>query len=755
MSDVAVELQKLVSNMQRGDTKAAIEVADRILTSDPQNFDALQLRALAAYYGRDLSAALRDIERAISLRKDFAQAFNTYGIILKAMGRHDDAIRQFEAALQRRQSYPEALYNIGNCHHEKGSLASAAAFYEKALAQDGTLLAALNNLGIVLGKQKNHAAALKCFDQAIRKQPRFAEGHYNRGDALAALGDFEQAIVSYGNALQLRPVFPAAHCNRANALRLLGRSSEALADYDKAILQDRAFVEAHIGKAAVLNELGRVDDALFCLDAALALRPKLAEAHSNRGNALKTLRRLDEALASYDRAIALKPDYAEAYCNRGKVQRDLRRLDDALASYERAISLRPDYAEAYSNRGVVLNEQGRLDEALESFSRAMTLEPGNASAWLGLARIDTEAGRFAEAEAKYLKSCALDPKAVAPLCGLAGVKKFSDGDPLIQEFVARLAEPSLSADDRSFLHHSYAKICNDLGRYDDAMEHFLLGKRLLAPRFNINRHREKHAALKNLFTRQFFADRAGLGVPDERPVFIVGMPRSGTTLTEQILASHPRVGGLGELPHMSSLAESLGSGLRDPQRFATEVSALGATDIACLAEVYREAYRACDPGHVRLVDKMPHNFQWLGLIALLFPKAHVIHCRRNPLDNCVSIFMQSYIDTHDYAKDLTLLGEYYREYESLMRHWQEVLPIQIHDCVYEDTVGDMAARTRALLAFLQLDWDANCLNFHQQDSQVRTASSWQVRQPVFDTSIGRWRRYERHLKPLSDALGAG
>lgn len=375
MSGNHLKLQTLVTYVQSGRFRQAIELADEILRLDPRNFDALHLRALACFYDKKLPDALLGIERALTIRKDIANAFNTYGIILKALGRYGDAIVQFKAALHRKPDYKEALYNIANCYQEKEDFDSAVRFYEKAIALDANLVAAINNLGVVLARQKKHAAALKCFDDALRKVPRFAEAHYNRGDALAALGDCEAAISAYDVALKLRPVFPRAHCNRANALRELGRLREALDDCDKAIAQDVMFAEAYVSKAVVLNELGQLEESIACLDKAISLKPDYAEAHSNRGNALKDLRRFDEALASYNKAISLKPDYAEAYYNLGKALKDLKRLDEALASYNKAISLKPDYAEAYGSRGNALSDLRRFDEALASYDKAISLNP--------------------------------------------------------------------------------------------------------------------------------------------------------------------------------------------------------------------------------------------------------------------------------------------------------------------------------------------------------------------------------------------
>jgi hypothetical protein len=210
---------------------------------------------------------------------------------------------------------------------------------------------------------------------------------------------------------------------------------------------------------------------------------------------------------------------------------------------------------------------------------------------------------------------------------------------------------------------------------------------------------------------------------------------------------------MGELLMIPKIVNEIRKGIHHRKQFMDALSGLMAHDVADMAESYREAYRNVDARYTRLVDKMPHNFEQLGLIALMFPKAHVIHCRRNPLDTCVSVYMQSYMNKHSYAQDLGTLGRYYRNYADLMEHWQQVLPLPIHDCVYEEMIGDFEGSLKSMLSFLGLEWDPGCLEFHQRDGRVRTASNWQVRQPLYDKSIGRWRHYRKHIGPLAATLG--
>lgn len=595
-------------------------------------------------------------------------------------------------------------------------------------------------------------AAESHFTAALKLVPGRPSVLTNLSIVYTRMGRLDEALALASAAVKAEPSNPLL-LQQLGAVQLkLGRAGEALISFEAACGEDPSLAEACNGRGNALTALHRDEAALESFDRAIRLKPGYAEAYLNRGRVLRLLGRPDEALASYLQAIALRPDQAEAHNNLGNLLKDLGRLDEALASYDSAIGLKPDYAEALSNRGNVLCDLNRLDAAEASYQHAAAAG-GQAEAWLGLARIRSETGRFAEALEMYERARRVDPDRVEALCGIAENRRFQNGDPLILEYERLLTLRHLTDDDRARLHHAFAKICNDLARHDDAITHYARGKRLLATRFDLAGQARTYEALMTTFDRPFFAARQGFGSPDRRPVFVLGMPRSGTTLTEQILASHPRVEGLGELPGLPRLAKALGGNPFDVRHFATAAAQLSASDAAALAGRYCEAYAQAAPESLRLVDKQPHNYEWLGLIALMFPHARIIHCRRDPLDTCLSMYMQKFNGNHGYNQDLSVLGGYYRNYEMLMAHWREVLPVAIHDVVYENVVNDLEAEARALVSFVGLDWDAACLDFHLKERRVDTPSRWQVRQPLYDRSVGRWRHYERHLGPLRQALG--
>lgn len=497
----------------------------------------------------------------------------------------------------------------------------------------------------------------------------------------------------------------------------------------------RRFVEAERAYQTVLRENPEHPDALNLMGV-LAI-----EAGQHR-----------IALDYMGKAVKLAPGQAIYRNNLGNALILSTRPEEAVPHLEKAVKLDPDYAEAWSNLGKAWRQIGNIEKAGKYFSEALSVAPGFLRAQIGAAEIQSEMGQFEEAQAAFSRILRLDPRNVEALCGMAATHKLKPDDPLIENFEKLLRDPILRDDEGAPLHHAFGKICNDLGRYEDAFLHFTRGKELKKLRFHMELHSATYAAAKRLFTPAFFAERKHFGTRDKRPVFIVGMPRSGTTLTEQILSSHHSVAGLGELPNLRRIVGGLSFGSGDPTAFTTRVAALSAAEVADLANTYCKAYERAPKTALRMIDKSPHNYELLGLIALMFPEARILHTRRSPMDNCVAIYLQNFNESHGYNGDLTTLGAYYREYRVLMDHWHAALPIRMLDVDYEKTVADLEPGARALVDYLGLDWDENCLRYFEAKRQVRTPSRWQVRQPIYDSSVGRWKNYEKYLGPLKAAL---
>jgi tetratricopeptide (TPR) repeat protein len=433
---------------------------------------------------------------------------------------------------------------------------------------------------------------------------------------------------------------------------------------------------------------------------------------------------LDEAVAQYRQALALKPDYAKAHSHLGVVLQDQGKLDDALANYRQALALKPDFAEAHNNLGHALRELGRLTEARHAYETAIELAPQKPGFYYGLAQM----------------------------------KRFAQGDTDLAAMEKLGLEPvSLSAEDRIQLGFALGKAYRDLGDHERSFRHLLEGNSLKRQEIVYDEAATAglFARIREVFTPELMREKRGLGDPSPAPVFIIGMPRSGTTLIEQILASHPKVFGAGELRHITNAAAKLSRPDGAPVPFPEAVSCMGGEQLRRLGESYIAAIRALAPNAERITDKMPGNFRFAGLIHLVLPNARMIHARRDPIDTCLSCFSKLFGGNHPYCYDLAELGRYYRTYEALMAHWRKVLPPDVMlEVQYEEVTADPECQARRIVVHCGLEWEDACLLFHKNERPVRTASAVQVRQPIYRTSVGRWRPYEHLLGPLIEALRA-
>jgi len=560
------------------------------------------------------------------------------------------------------------------------------------------------------------------YDQAIERAPGSAAAHNNRGLILNKMHRYDEALASYDRALALKPELAELHNNRSATLQAIGRYHEALASCDRAIELKPDFANAHNNRGATLPHLMRYREALASCDRALELRPDFAEAHHNRGVSLLEMGRYEEALASCDQALALKPDSAEAHINRAAIMQQLKRYDDAVASCDRAIALRPELAEAYQTRGLCLVSKGDMREA----------------------------------EAMYLTALALKPNFPDPWFGLTSIRRYRDPDHADAKAIRSLLDrPGIGWQERDCLNFSLGKIYDDCGLYDEAFECFRQANQMRnnAVFYDPGRVAQFTDSIIEVFSREFLAQSFAFASESASPLFIVGMPRSGTTLMAQILSNHSSIASAGELPtileSISMLPELMGKEIFYPEAARNLTPAVGKR----LVDSYEKRLRRdleSDVPHV--IDKHPLNFRHLGFIAMLFPKARIIHCTRHPLDTGLSNYFQRFNFPYDYSFDLRNIGHFYGEYFRTMEHWRNVLPIAPIEVSYEDMVMKTEQVARETLHALGLEWDERCLAPHTNRNAVDTASKWQVRQPIYQESVDRWRHYEKHLAPLKDLL---
>jgi tetratricopeptide (TPR) repeat protein len=615
-------------------------------------------------------------------------------------------------------------------------------------------------LGASLHAQGRWHEAVDAQRKAVALSPHDALAHYVLGDSLMALKQPVLAAQSYRLACSIKPDFADAYFKLANAMAVQNCHDEAIDAYRGALKLRPDFSQAHANLGFTLMSAHRHAEAEPHLRSALRAHPDSAPIHHALGLVLYAQARLDEATESFRRAAALMPNDAEICANLGNALRELGAFDEAEACYRRAMALNDQFARVYADLGALFYLQERYAEAEQSYRQAMALQPDDAQACNNLGRSIRRQGRLDEARKHFEAAMAIDPESVEAYCNLAALRTFTPEDPepqRLEQLVHKL--PSLSEHLRTRYWFSLGKMREDLGHYDDAFAAYAQGNRL------------KHAKLKpdesakidlletvrNVFDERFFASHPIPTCTGASPIFIVGMPRSGTSLIEQILSTHPDVHGAGELPDLEEILFDLAAQAGKPMAtFPHIVARMTTEERLRLGEAYADRVWKLAPSAVRIVDKMMANFAYVGLIRLMLPNAKIIHAMRDPMDSCFSCYATLfYRNNLDFTYDLGELGRYYVRYIELMKHWQRVLPPgSILDLRYEDMVTDTEAQARRLLDYLGLPWDPRCLDFHQNKRVVKTASAAQVRRPVYRSSVARWTHFEAHVRPLLDIVQA-
>ena len=634
--------------------------------------------------------------------------------------------------------------------HDRGRLQEAEQRYRIVLDADGRHFDALYRFGLIRLQQGRFADAELLFRRAAKVDPRSADAQLHLAVALTGLKRHDEAIRRYAKALALRPNFAEAHNNLGYALQSAGQAEQAAVHYRNALAINPDYAEARNNLGAALAALGRHEEAVAQYQAAIGLRPAYAEAHRSLANALGVLERYEEAAAHYEKVLSMLPNDAAARTALGNTLHRLDRTDEAIAQYEKALAASPAYAEAHASLGNTVHRLGRTQEALEHFQRALAIDASDAGFHSSLGGALVALGRSEEASRAFEQAIALAPRKAGFFWNLASVRRFSADDRYFASML-ELAETidTLATEEQIDLHFALGKAFADIGDHERSFEHLLRGNALKRQQITYDEEKalQRLERIRGVFTAELLRGRRGLGCPSAAPIFIVGMPRSGTTLIEQILASHPQVFGAGELRQMATLAQRIGGA--NAATFPEAVQGLPGEDLRKIGEQYVQAVTRLAPGAERIADKMPGNFSLVGLIHLALPNARIIHACRDPRDTAFSCFSLLFSGSLEFTYDLAELSRYSRAYANLMAHWREALPAGVMlEVQYEDVVHDLEGEARRIIAHCGLQWDDSCLAFYKTERSVRTASATQVRQPIYQTSIGRWRRHEAQLQPL-------
>jgi tetratricopeptide (TPR) repeat protein len=711
--------------------------------------------AIAMHHAGQLSAAAKLYQKILGLEKENADALHLLGVVHHQQGDHARAVEEIGRAVVLRPSVPGFHANLAEAYRALGQFDRAAG----------------------------------CCRTALRLSPDYPEAHCNLGLALQGLGRHAEAADQFRRALELRPDYATAHSNLGVTLRELGRHEEAFTHFSKAVELDPTSPMARTNLGQMLVDRGRAEEGLAHCQEAVRLKPDLAPLHHNLGNALRALDRFGEARSAFLEAIRLDPDLAQAYAHLGLVLQQEGDLGDALTWLKQAVDLKPDNAAfweflaelhgeredsaeaircwqrtlaleperptAHNGLGWALQEEGKSLEAAESYRAALRLKPDFAGAQMGLGGLHEELGELAEAEAAFRKALALQPTFALPHAGLATLLRGKLADADLIELEKRLADPKLGQGPRAQLLFALAHVLDARGNCQRAAECLRQAnalslemdrrhKRTYVP----GEHERAVDGILQAFGPDFFTRLAGSGLKTRRPVFVFGLPRSGTTLVEQVLASHSGVYGAGELRLARQSFEAIPQVLGRTEGPLPCVPDLKSESIRVLADRHFEALRVLDDGKSeRIVDKMPDNYMYLGFLAALFPDAVFIHCRRDLRDVAFSCWMTDFRSIR-WANDPENIATRFEQYRRLMRHWQTVLPVPIHEVEYEKLVDDFETQARRLLAACDLEWEPACGRFHETARPVRTASLTQVRQPIYRQALARWKNYEATLADL-------
>lgn len=726
-----------------------------LLEREPGNAAAWHLYGILHHQNGYHARAAELIGRAIDLRPEAAAYHANLAEVQRALGQCEEAIGSCRAALGLQPDYPEAANNLGLALFDLGRYAEAVEQYRVALRMRPGFATAQNNLANALRELGRTDEALEAFRAALALDPEHAMALSNLGQMLILQGEAEEALPHLLKAVQLAPDLPAAHNSLGCAYRALERWDEA----------GRAFAAA-----LELANLRRE-------------RPEVqARVHANLGFTLQLLKWRGKAIQCFRRAAELAPEDVATWRTLGDAYAAVEDFAEALPCYRKVVALRPQWALGHSELGWALQNEGRLREAGACFRRALELQPDLLQGLVNLGHLHEELGDMAQAEQVFRRAQEAYPRAPGPLASLAVLLRGRLPAAEVETLRRRLDDPDLPPGPRSSLLFGLAHVLDARGEHDAAAaclaEANPLALELLRQQgksYDPDRHCAFVDRIIKGFTPELFARLAGAGDFTRQPVFVFGMPRSGTTLVEQVLASHSRVFGAGELCVPLNAYQSLMDQAEGPEELPARLAALDAVAVQRLCQSYRkeldailrtarenlgpetasgehghaeeQPLLAIAPGTDRIVDKMPDNYLYLGLLALLFPRATFIHVRRDPRDVAVSCWMTNFGSIR-WANDPEHLARRIQDHQRLMAHWQAVLPVPVQEVVYERLVEDFEPEARRLVAACGLEWEPACARFHETRRPVRTASVTQVRRPLYRQALARWKHYETALADL-------
>ncbi len=609
------------------------------------------------------------------------------------------------------------LFDKGVRHYQAGRLEQAQEICQRILQQQHQPSAILI-LGLIAHQQKEFAAAVERYQQFLSLKPNHAQAHYNLGIVLKELGHTEPAIEHFKKSITIAADNVEVHKHLADAYSKIQRWAEAIETYQEVLAMQGEDI-------VTIIQLGNVYLA--------------AQLWTN-------------SIPRYEQALAIQPDNAEVHKNLGSAHHKLGQWQKALKCFEQALRLRPDYIDAQIELALVLRQLGRTEEAVVQLEQAIAMEPDHASAQISLALTLRDIGQGELATERLEQLISARPKCGAPYYHISMIKPKQELIPVVEKLIS---DPGLPNTEVIYCHFALGNLFRGSKSFDQAFSHFLKANALHRETFSYDAKENSQTVdrLINVYSKRFFQGKLEFGSASQLPVFILGMPRSGTTLIDQILSSHALVHGAGELGAITSVNVSIALRLKYANSFPECMSLIDRKMVQEYSAQYLQELALHCPTAARITDKLTENFLSIGLIKILFPGARIIHCQRNPLDNCISLFFHYFMGLKC-SFELMELGQYYLDYQRLMSHWQSLFPGEIFTVEYEELVMNQETVSKRLIDYLGLEWDDKCLDFHNNERSVMTSSNIQVRRPMYKNSMNRWKNYEKHLQPLIEMLPA-
>jgi tetratricopeptide (TPR) repeat protein len=679
----------------------------------------------------------------------------------------------------------EEATKLAHSLYEKGKIDQSLDLIGKVLAKAPQNAMVLHLLGVIRFGQGAMEEGISHVRASVKLFPQNALFSANFTEMLRKSGNLTEAEAVGRRAIKIGPRNASAHSNLGIVLYDLKKLDLAEASHLQALALDPKTVGSLNNLGSIARERGDLVEAERYYRAALAANPKSFECANNLASVLIDAEQLKEARAVLASLLRMKPDYAEAHRNMGRIFLNTSELDLAEFAFRKALEFNPKLHEVYiglsqvmyekhqnalaieaansaydlaSNDSGVLHQlalceadSGNSEKAIFLYNKALKDKPGFVPSLMALGHLKMEIGDMVSAKKYFNKALDSGTDRLSPLMGLSRLTKMTEDNPIFIELVAEAKKVEASPPKKQIAYHyAMGKVFEDIKNYDKAFDNFARGAKIKRStvKYDPEKTDQRIDQIIKAFAPERIAQMREAAIDTAQPIFVLGMPRSGTTLTESILASHSQVFGAGELPDLLNLFPSPPGApvLGGVEDMRNEELTRRINDYARQLDV-----RA--PGKFRITDKMPANFQMIGVIHSLLPNAKIIHVVRNPMDTCLSCFTRLFERSQLQSYDQVELGRYYVNYRRLMSHWSEVLPRHAFmELKYEDLVDDIESQSRRMLAFCGLEWEAGCLEFHNHTRRVRTASVSQVRQPVYTSSVEKWRAYEAHLGPLINTI---